>query len=412
MDNRKEREVKDVAQNLMKGFPPPSECQVTKANWLSFPAIRWSSSHVRELLPTRQVSVDRSKTRILSASPLPIGGIPMTDRDGSGCSVEQLLDRTFTDAIVVLHKSKIVYEKYSNGNDSHTQHWTASATKSLLGMVVARLVETGELDYDARAEDYVPELRGSAFGPATIRHLMDMRVALDWSEEPEVFADPNSPVRKWMAALEWDVPPKYRGPINTYEFLVQTRAVAPPGERWQYASPTSDALGWVVERSANRSFTSLLSDLWSEAGAEESAYCILDPAGKAFTTGGVCATARDLARVGQLFVDSLSGQPRGGVTQAFVKDIQLNGDRAAFAAGDGTKYLECGSFRSLWWVYNDEDGAFRAHGFNGQFCYVNPAAECVIVRYASRESGDDPHDDRLVSEIFQSISSFLKSKSL
>jgi CubicO group peptidase (beta-lactamase class C family) len=66
-----------------------------------------------------------------------------------------------------------------------------------------------------------------------------------------------------------------------------------------------------------------------------------------------------------------------------VDDICLNGSKEAFAQGGGFPTLDGYAYRNMWWVTNNEHGAFSARGIHGQTIYIDPKAEMVIVRFAS-----------------------------
>ncbi len=93
-----------------------------------------------------------------------------------------VLERTLTDGIVILHKGKIVYEKYYDGQTDCTRHILFSATKSFMGITAAVLVQDGKLDPSKLVIDYVPEMKSSALSDATVRQVMDMSVEFKYEE--------------------------------------------------------------------------------------------------------------------------------------------------------------------------------------------------------------------------------------
>jgi hypothetical protein len=106
----------------------------------------------------------------------------------------QSLGANFTDGIVVLHRGRIVYERCFGALKEGGQHIAQSVTKSFFGTIGQILVAEGRLDENAPVSKYVPELKDSAFGDATIRQLLDMRTGLRYSE---AYADPKAEV--WAA---------------------------------------------------------------------------------------------------------------------------------------------------------------------------------------------------------------------
>src|SRR5690606_24532915 len=84
---------------------------------------------------------------------------------------EASLAANYTDGIVVLHRGRIVYERYFGVFKEDGQHGAMSVTKSVIGTLGAMLVAEGLLDAEKYVADYVPELAESAFGNATLRQL-------------------------------------------------------------------------------------------------------------------------------------------------------------------------------------------------------------------------------------------------
>jgi CubicO group peptidase (beta-lactamase class C family) len=374
-----------VTMGWMIGFPPPPDRIIRFADGSSyrFPQLRWSFSNYRRLVPTGNVS------RGLGA-PLPL---PRAERDdidavsfrvmGSGQSMSwaQSLAANFTDGIVVLHKGRVVYERYFGALRPDGQHIAMSVTKSFFGTIGAMLVADGTLDANAKASRYVPELKDSAFGDATVRQLLDMTTGLHYSED---YADPNAEI--WNHVRAGNVlprPPGYAGPNSFYEFLVTVKKQGNHGEAFAYKTVNTDALGWVIARATGKSVGDNLQErIWSKLGAEQDAYFAIDSVGTEFAGGGLNTGLRDLARFGEMM--RLDGRFNGQqiVPKAVVDDIRNGADKAHFAKA-GYPLLPGWSYRNMWWVSHNEHGAYSARGVHGQLVYVDPKAEMVIARYAS-----------------------------
>ena len=175
------RDSDPASLGWMVGFPPPPDRIIGQpdSNYFSFPKLRWTVCHFRELLPTKQVSrglgapatLPRTHdTGIDDVSFVPLGG----DEE---MTWKQSLAANYTDGILILHEGRIVYERYSGCLDEAGKHGAMSMTKSLVGLLAEILVVEGDLDEIALVSTVVPELEDSAFGSATIRHVMDMTSA-------------------------------------------------------------------------------------------------------------------------------------------------------------------------------------------------------------------------------------------
>lgn len=285
----------------MVGSPPPADrvLRFDDGSYFRFPALRWSVAHFRQLMPTVNVSrglgapvaLPRALRRDIDALQfLPLGSDqPM--------SWEQSLAANYTDGIVVLHRGRVVYERYFGALQPQGQHAAMSVTKSFVGTLAAMLVAEGRLDPARRVADYVPELAASAFGSATVRQVMDMTTGIRFSED---YADPKAEV--WAHAAAGNPLPKpadYNGPRSYYEFLQTVQPLGTHGAAFGYRTANTDALGWVLARVSGQSVAELLSDrIWSRLGTEQDAYMTVDATGTPFAGGGLNLGLRDMARFG------------------------------------------------------------------------------------------------------------------
>lgn len=104
---------------------------------------------------------------------------------------QQSLQANYTDGIIILHRGKLVYERYFGVLKPEGQHAAMSITKTFTGTLAALLVAEEKLDPERLVADYVPELAASGFGDASVRQLMDMTTGIHFSED---YADPKAEV--------------------------------------------------------------------------------------------------------------------------------------------------------------------------------------------------------------------------
>jgi hypothetical protein len=398
-----------VALGWMQGSPPPPDKLVRYADssLYRFPQIRWSFANFRQLAPTRKVWRGSGTPAVLPRAlrddidPLTFQPIGST----TTMTWEQSLAANYTDAILVLHKGRIVYERYFGVMQPHTQHMAMSVTKSFLGTLAAMLVAEGQLDPEALVPQYIPELKDSAFGDATVRQVLDMTTGLAYSEN---YADPNAEV--WQHALAGSVfprPPGYAGPQTFYEYLQTVRKDGEHGHAFAYKTVNTDVVGWLIRRVTGRSVGEVLSDrIWQPLGAEEDGYILVDSVGNEFAGGGLNVTLRDLARFGEAM--RLGGRLNGRqiVPKAVVDDIRRGADRGQFAMA-GYKLLPGWSYRNQWWVTHNEHGAYAARGIHGQAIYIDPTAEMVIARFGSHPLAANANFDPTSLPAFHALAKHL-----
>jgi len=393
----------------MVGSPPPADRTVRfeDGSYFQFPAMRWSVSNFRQLMPTINVSRGLGAPVALeSALRKDIDAISFTPLGAKELMTwEQSLAATYTDGIVVMHRGKIVYERYFGVLKPDGQHGAMSVTKSVVGTLGAMLVAEGQIDPNKRVAEYVPELASSAFGNATVRQVLDMTTGLKYSED---YADPNAEV--WAHANAGSPLPKpkdYTGPRSYYEFLQTVKPLGEHGEAFAYKTINTDVLGWVIARVTGRNVAQLLSErIWSRLGAEQDAYFTVDSIGTPFAGGGLNTGLRDLARFGEMLRNDGRFNGQQIVPKAVVEDIRRGGDKQAFAKA-GYDLLKGWSYRSMWWVTDKEGGAFMARGVYGQRIYVDPKDELVIVRYASHPVAANSANDPVTLPAFEALARHL-----
>lgn len=391
----------------MQGFPPAPEQRITQpdSNFFSFPKLRWSVCHMRELLPT--AAIPRA---IAHYSALPEALNPAIDElqftptgADQPISWRDGLAANYTDGMLVLHRGKVVYENYQGCLGPQQHHAAMSMTKSVTGLLAEMLIARGQLDENALVGTLIPALQGSAFANATVRQVMDMTTALKYSED---YADPNADIWQYSAAANpLPKPAGYQGPVGYYEYLMTVPAAGEHGKVFGYKTVNSDVLGWVLATVSGKPYNQLVSELlWQPLGMQQDAYVTVDGLGTPFAGGGISATLRDLGRLGQALLDAALGKP-GAIAPELVHGIQAGGDKAAFAAGFSS--LAGGSYRSMWWVFHNPHRAFAARGVHGQTIYIDPTAEMVIVRFASHPVASNSANDATSLPAYQALAEFL-----
>ncbi|WP_374091327.1 serine hydrolase domain-containing protein [Pseudomonas sp. TH10] len=393
----------------MVGSPPPPERTVRFADgsYFQFPAMRWSVSNFRQLMPTVNVSRGLGAPVALeSALRRDIDALSFTPLGAQqSMTWEQSLAATYTDGIVVLHRGKLVYERYFGVLSPQGQHAAMSVTKSVVGTLGATLVAEGQIDDNKRVVDYVPELAESAFGNATVRQVLDMTTGLKFSED---YADPKADV--WAHGRAGSPLPfakDYTGPRSYFEYLQTVQPQGEHGAAFAYKTVNTDVLGWIIARATGRNVAQLLSErIWSRLGAEQDGYFTVDSIGTPFAGGGLNTGLRDLARFGEMLRNEGRFNGQQIVPKAVIDDIRRGGDKQAFAKA-GYDLLKGWSYRSMWWVTDKEGGAFMARGVYGQRIYVDPKAELVIVRYASHPVAANAANDPVTLPAFEALARHL-----
>ncbi|MEQ8484192.1 MAG: serine hydrolase [Pseudomonadales bacterium] len=374
-----------AAGELMRGSPPPPEQQVTAGNWLEAPYHRWAFQHLESLLPT--VTVDRSEG---PASPLPAGAaepstFAFTDFSGRRRDLEQFLTDQHVDALLVWHDGAVIAEHYRNGQTPRTRHIMFSVTKSFTGLLAEMLIEDGVLDANRPVTHYVPELAGSAYGDATVRHVLDMEVGIDFTE---IYDDPESEIARFaFAAGMRPAPAGFSGPLNLYAYLPTLKKHGEHGQDFHYVTANSEVLGWVLERAAGAPFGTLFATrLFQPVGPERDAFFLADPHGKAVSGGGLAITARDALRLTAMLAAGGRSGGRQVVPKPVIDRIAAGGTPRPSLWGNEDGGTD-NSYRSQWYIHHPS-GTYSAAGIHGQNLYVDPASGLAVVIQSSYPEAD------------------------
>ena len=394
-----------VALGLMQGFPPAADKTIRfiDGSSLRFPNTRWSFSHIRELVPTARVARDGGSPVKLPRAPKDLDGVAFTDMNGASRTWKEMLALTYTDGVVVMHKGKIVYEKYVGALDTNGQHIAMSVTKSFVGTLASMLVHEGKLDANAQVIKYLPELKDTAYGDATVRQVMDMTIGVRYSEN---YADPKAEIWAYAAAVGMaPIGLDYKGPRTAYDFLVGLQKEGEHDQAFAYKTVNTEVLAWILRRVSGKNIATLLSEkIWQKIGAEQDAYIAVDSIGAEMGGGGLNANLRDFARVGEMM--RLGGKFNGQqiVPAAVVADIAKGADKAKFAKA-GYKLLPNWSYRNMWWV--SDYGAYSARGIHGQAIYVDPKNQMVIARFGSHPIAANAAQDPFALPAYRAMAAHL-----
>ena len=346
--------------------------QVNLANWLESPYSSWSFQNVPEMVPTAVVDGPSS---VLLPRAIDESFLEQTFDTAQPEKRRDYLDRTFTDAFLVINKGTLISEYYRSPMNQTTRHLVFSVSKSITALLTGIVIEKYGLDITKAVSHYLPKAKASAYEDATIQDVLDMLVSVEFIED---------------YTLKAGVYARYRRAM-----LFMPKASGDHGRVFAYQSPNTDVLGMILEEVSQTRFPTLLSELlWKPLGAQPATVTV-DGVGQSRTAGGIACTAHDLALLGELFRNS--GAANGGqiVPEKWIRDIRENGNSAAWDAGDFETLFDHGRYRNKW--YSDGDGAYCAIGIHGQWIYVDPASESVIVKMSCQPvASDDELDTRIL----------------
>jgi CubicO group peptidase (beta-lactamase class C family) len=322
-------------------------------------------------------------TRTVSRSG-PVWQLPREDRrldfsyqwQGKTIQADEFLERTYTNALLIMKDGVIVSETYRNNSNPGSRFIGWSMTKSITSVLVGCALEDGYIDtLETPLSDYVPELEGGGYDGVSIRHVMQMRSGVEYEERYD-FANPGTAASNHISSLVQ----------NTTRFADVARTlkrIHEPGETFQYKTIDTAVLGWLIERSTGMSVAAYTERcLWEPLGAESDGYYIMDGApgvGREFSGAGFNATLRDFARFGQMVLKQGQADGRQIVRREWIEASTLP---------SGPENNRRGGYGLQWWTMGASD-AFSAIGLQGQFIYIDPETNTVVVKLSYFPPGND-----------------------
>ncbi|HTZ12975.1 MAG TPA: serine hydrolase [Mycobacterium sp.] len=360
-------------------------------NWLSAPYSHWSFQHVEDFVPTAVISRGTGPSAVWPAASSPIAEIKLITTDRVATTVGTVMATTATDGWAVTHRGSMVTEEYVDGMTAQTRHLLFSVSKSLVAGVVGALNGAGVIELDAPVTAYVPALANCGYAGATVRHLLDMRSGIAFSDD---YLHPTAEIHLLDEAMGWAPRSSPDVPATLRDFLLTLRQKSAHGGPFEYRSCETDVLGWICEVAGGQRMPELMSELlWSRIGAQYDATIAVDSDGAGFFDGGISACLTDMIRFGSLFLhDGISLTGRQVVPAAWIADTLDGGpdSRQAFAASSGTNHMPGGMYRNQVWFPYPGNNVVLCQGMCGQMIYVNRAADVVAAKLSTQPDAGDP----------------------
>ena len=341
----------------------------------------------------------RAMDRVFPARPVPRGDdirpfgrapqpLPATYTfNGEARDLPAFLDRTETTGLLVVHRGAITHEEYRQGADETSLFTSWSMAKSVLSALIGIAVEEGHItsirDPIGR---YVPALASSGYGAVPIEDALTMSSGVAFDED---YDNPLSDINMlFIRAMAMGVPAE--------ETLARLARVRDPGTYNDYVSSDSMALGLVLEAATGMAPADYLaSRLWGPMGAESDATWSTDRTGREFALCCLNATLRDYARFGWLYLEGGARDDLQIVPAAWVA-ASVAPEAAHLQPGSNPASHWTFGYGYQWWIPEEPEGDFLAIGVWGQYIYVDPARDVVIVKTSADPDFDD-HDHESVA---------------
>jgi CubicO group peptidase (beta-lactamase class C family) len=291
---------------------------------------------------------------------------------GSGIEdLDAFLKENRTQAFIVIQDDEILYEQYFNGASREAIVTSFSTAKSFASALVGIAISEGHIgSVDDPITDYLPELaeRDAAFSGITIRDLLMMSSGIKYSEPPDNATTYYYPDLRQLA-------------------LEKTRINGLPGEIFHYNNFHPLLLGMILERATGTTIANYLQEkIWKPVGMQYPGSWSLDENGFEKMESGINARAIDFAKFGRLFLmngnwDGVQVVPEAWVVASTTPDLSV--DYESYYYDDFIFVDGKGYYKYLWWGLQRDDSSrdFMALGNHGQFIYVSPDKDLIILRF-------------------------------
>ena len=351
-------------------------------------------NRVYELFPTSNLapSNNPSSFEIESMIELPNSFV----YESRSVDVNEYLDRTDVSALLILKDGKIRYENYWLTGGREVKWISMSVGKSFVSALIGIALDQGHIkSIQDPVTIYVPQLKDSAYDGVSIKDILQMSSGASWNED---YGDPNSDINRSVRIFALG------GSLD--EFAASLTNENEPGTFNRYNSTDTQVLGMLLREATGTSVTEFMQKmLWDPIGAEDNAYWLLDSENMEVAYGGLNATARDYAKLGELY--RLRGRMNNKqiIPEKWV-DESVRPDAPHLMPGENPMSDYPLGYGYQWWI-PDESGDYMAIGVYNQFIYVSPKNNSVVVQLAANKIYGVDAIDTTVSE-FESIA-FLRT---
>ena len=309
-----------------------------------------------------------------------ISEMKFKNNEGTLKSLNQIIDETKTNSLIIIQNDTIIYEQYFNEQNRESLCKSFSATKSILSMLIGIAIEEGYINnVNEPLKNYIHDFKNKALGEITIEQCLNQTTGIKYDNRFSFSSDK----------------PKFYYTINVRKLIKNVELENKPGTRWHNAEYNVLLLGAVLENATNTSISEYLQEkIWKPIGMEYPATFSIDSKKYKFehTADGLNARAIDYAKIGSLMLENGYWNGQQIIPSDWIKkSTSLEG--SLITDWDNLNY------KYLWWL-NRVTGDYHAAGHFGQYIFVSPRSNMVMVRFGEKK-GDIPWWHQIFPEIVE-----------
>ena len=305
---------------------------------------------------------------------------------------QQFLKDSWTTGLIVIQNDEIALEDYYLGNSAVTQNISWSMAKSFISALIGIAVNDGHIKSIEQSVDaYATSLEGSGYEGVSIKNVLQMSSGVAFNED---YGDFYSDINRWGRDFSLG---------NSQDaFAATLKNDIEPGTVNHYVSINTHVLGMVLTQATGRSITDYMQEkLYNPMGMEHDGLWIIDGQGMEMALGGLNLTLRDFAKLGSLYLHDGTFNGQQIVPASWVADSRTM-DQPHLLPGNDFGY------GYQWWMVGGDSGEFMAMGVYGQYIYINPETNTVIVKNSANPFYNDtsyiPSSDFAHLALFRALS--------
>lgn len=301
------------------------------------------------------------------------------DGKEKSASLLQTVTGNDTTAFIVVHNDKIIFEHYGSGYQRDSINTSFSSVKSIDSLLIGLAIQDGFIkNVQQPITDFIPEFASTPFEKITLQNLLMMRSNIEYQEG--------------LAWLSDDAKTYYAPDLQTLA-LTKLRADKKYHGQFHYNNYHPLLLGIILSRSTGKAPADYFSEkVWQKIGAEFDASWSLDSetAGFEKMESGLNFRAIDYIKLGSMLLHNGSFNGQEIIGSEWIKESTIAGSPLAKEDSDSSLLADrCVGYQYMWYSIGNAKGGydFFAAGKYGQYLYVSPENETVIVR-TGRDTGD------------------------
>ena len=356
---------------------------ISLENWRSHPFNRTAFSNIERILPIAIIEKgnNSSNTKIKYEN---LSLLSFTNKYQEKQTIKDFLKKNLSDNFVIIKEGNKVYEWFNKNEQKNKQHILFSVSKSLTGLAIGLLIENNLIDINKKITFYIPEVENSAYNEATVKHLLNMTISTNFKEE---YLDRSGLFNLYRQATGFN-PKSTDNKIGLKEFLkLMPKSQNPHGTIYQYCSPNTDLLGWIIERVTNKKYSEFFSEeIFQKCNPNFNAFITLDDEGSPRTAGGICMNINDLAKIAELVRCRGSVENKQIIKENTIAELIDYKAEHPWPSKEKGRLFSKGGYKSKWYQTGHKNKEICAIGIHGQWIWIDPIKEISIVMLSSRKT--------------------------